>query len=112
MLTERLEENRIYNEDCLDTLERMEDSLLDLTVTSPPYNVSLDYNTYDDNKKHDDYIEWLSEIFSMIYLKTKVGGRCVINIGDGKKRFCSDTFGHHTDDERNRMDSDDDNYMG
>ena len=29
-----------------------------------------------------------------------------------KKRFCSDTFGHHTDDERNRMDSDDDNYMG
>lgn len=84
MLTERLEENRIYNEDCLDTLERMEDSLLDLTVTSPPYNVSLDYNTYDDNKKHDDYIEWLSEIFSMIYLKTKVGGRCVINIGDGK----------------------------
>ena len=84
MITERLEENRIYNEDCLDTLERMEDSLLDLTVTSPPYNVSLDYNTYDDNKKHDDYIEWLSEIFSMIYLKTKVGGRCVINIGDGK----------------------------
>ena len=57
MIKERLEENRIYNEDCLDTLERMEDSVLDLTVTSPPYNVSLDYNTYDDNKKHDDYIK-------------------------------------------------------
>ena len=46
MLTERLEENRIYNEDCLDTLERMEDSLLDLTVTSPSFPMYQDSPHY------------------------------------------------------------------
>ena len=36
--------NKIFNEDCLITLERMEDGLLDLTITSPPYNVDLGNN--------------------------------------------------------------------
>lgn len=84
--------NKIYNEDCLKTLDRMDDGYLDLIVTSPPYNVDLgnnkyndeSYDIYNDNKEHDEYIQWLKEIFRKIYQKTKHGGRCVINIGDGK----------------------------
>ena len=30
--------NEIYNENCLDTMKRMPDNFLDLTVTSPPYD--------------------------------------------------------------------------
>lgn len=83
----------IYNEDCLFTLNtRIEDNSLDLTITSPPYNVDLGnnklnknpYDLYNDNKEHQDYINWLKDIFSLIYQKTKSGGRCIINIGDGK----------------------------
>lgn len=84
--------NKIYNENCLQTLGRMEDNTLDLTVTSPPYNVDLGnnkynqspYDLYNDNKDHKEYMGWLKEIFDTIYTKTKVGGRCVINVGDGK----------------------------
>ena len=33
-----MEIDKIYNEDCLETLRRMEDNSIDLVVTSPPYN--------------------------------------------------------------------------
>ena len=39
--------NNIYNENCLDTMSRMKDSLIDLTITSPPYDNLRDYNGYD-----------------------------------------------------------------
>jgi modification methylase bamHII len=33
--------NRIYNENCLDTLKRIPDNFINLVVTSPPYNMNL-----------------------------------------------------------------------
>jgi DNA modification methylase len=33
-----MEINKIYTENCLDTMARMEDNFIDLTVTSPPYD--------------------------------------------------------------------------
>lgn len=36
-----IELNKIYNEDCLDTLKKMPDNFVDLVVTSPPYNMNL-----------------------------------------------------------------------
>ena len=37
----KLELNKIYNESCLDTLERIPDNYIDLVITSPPYNMNL-----------------------------------------------------------------------
>lgn len=34
-----IEVNKIYNESCLDTMARMPDGFVDLTFTSPPYNM-------------------------------------------------------------------------
>jgi len=34
-----LEVNKLYNENCLETLKRMPDKFVDLIVTSPPYNM-------------------------------------------------------------------------
>ena len=36
-----MEINKIYNEKCLDTMRRMPDNFVDLTITSPPYNMKL-----------------------------------------------------------------------
>jgi modification methylase len=33
-----MEINKIYNEDCLETMKRMPDNFVDLIITSPPYN--------------------------------------------------------------------------
>lgn len=84
--------NTIFNEDNIETLQKLNDDYIDLTITSPPYNVDLgnnknnknSYDLYNDNKEHKQYIQWLKNIFSLVYQKTKEGGRCVINVGDGK----------------------------
>ena len=40
--------NRIYNENCLDTLKRIPDNFINLVITSPPYNknLSIRYGKY------------------------------------------------------------------
>ena len=34
-------------------------------VSDPPFNIKYHYDTYKDNKKEDDYYNWLSEIFGI-----------------------------------------------
>ena len=41
-----MEINKIYNENNLETMARMPDNFIDLTVTSPPYDGLRDYNGY------------------------------------------------------------------
>ena len=43
-----MELNKIYNEDCLETMKRMPDNFVDLVLTDPPYGVGIDYGLYDD----------------------------------------------------------------
>jgi site-specific DNA-methyltransferase (adenine-specific) len=47
-----LELNKIYNEDCLETMKRMEDNSIDLIVTDTPYLISYKSGLRKD-KKHD-----------------------------------------------------------
>jgi len=83
---------RLINGDCLEEIDKLNDNLVDLVITSPPYNVDLGnnkynksgYSLYKDNKEHQEYINWLKIIFEKIYLKLKSGGRVCINIGDSK----------------------------
>lgn len=87
-----MEINKIYNEDCSQTIQRMPLNFIDLIITSPPYNVDLGnnkyhknpYDLYNDNKEHKEYIQWIKTIFTNCYSKIKMGGRVCINIGDGK----------------------------
>jgi len=41
-----VEINKCYNENCLDTMAKMPDGFIDLTVTSPPYDNLRTYNGY------------------------------------------------------------------
>jgi site-specific DNA-methyltransferase (adenine-specific)/modification methylase len=36
-----IELNKIYNEDCIETMKRMPDDFVNLVITSPPYNMNL-----------------------------------------------------------------------
>lgn len=42
-----MELNKIYNENCIETMARMPDGFIDLTVTSPPYDNLRKYNGYE-----------------------------------------------------------------
>ncbi len=75
-----MNKNIIYNEDCLQTMKKMEDGVIDLTLTSPPYD-----------KMRTSYValpfEKLHEIASELYRVTKEGGIVVWIIGDQLKNF-------------------------
>lgn len=68
-----MELNKIYNEDCLDTMRRMEDNFIDLTVTSPPYDNLRTYN---------GYVFGFEAIAKELYRVTKEGGLVVWVVGD------------------------------
>lgn len=66
---------RIYNQNCLDTMKRMEDSLIDLTVTSPPYDNLREYIDY-------PFTFEFEQIAKELYRVTKQGGVVVWITGD------------------------------
>lgn len=74
-----MEENKIYKEDCLKTMSRMEDNFIDLTITSPPYDDLRSYNNNIDKSWGEH--KW-KPIIEMLYDKTKDGGIVVWVIGD------------------------------
>jgi len=74
-----MEINKIYNENCLDTMARMPDNFIDLTVTSPPYDDLRTYNGY-----CFDFENVAKELFRI----TKQGGVVVWVVGDATKNGC------------------------
>lgn len=70
--------NKIYNEDCLEGMKRIQDNTIDLTVTSPPYD---NLRTYNGNIEQWSF-EKFQEIAKELYRVTKQGGVVVWVVGD------------------------------
>ena len=68
-----MELNKIYCESNLETMARMPDKFIDLTVTSPPYDNLRDYNGYSFQ---------FQEIANELFRVTKDGGVVVWVVGD------------------------------
>jgi len=75
-----IETGKIINGDCVEVMKSLPDGCIDLLVTSPPYNVNVSYDVYDDGRSMDDYWEftrqWLSESLRIL----KDDGRVAINV--------------------------------
>lgn len=65
--------NEIFNENCLDTMAKMPDNFIDLTVTSPPY---------DDLRTYKGYSFDFENVAKELYRVTKKGGVVVWVVGD------------------------------
>lgn len=82
--------NKIYNESCLETMAKMTDKFVDLTVTSPPYNMrtrirngqyttreksksfSKKYEYFDDALPINDFYEFHSTVLSELLRVSKI----------------------------------------
>ena len=75
-----IETGKIINGDCVEVMKTLPDGCIDLLVTSPPYNVNVSYDVYDDGRSMDDYWEftrqWLTESLRIL----KDDGRVAINV--------------------------------
>lgn len=96
-----METNIIYNEDCLETLSRMEDNSIDCCVTSPPYNKNfyapssgadkvwsamrgrqIPYDEYSDSMPPQEYESWQKKIISECIRVLKPSGSLFYNHKD------------------------------
>jgi site-specific DNA-methyltransferase (adenine-specific) len=50
--------NKVLNGDTIDVMSEMPEGWVDLVVTSPPYNVGIQYDTHNDEIFMDEYWEW------------------------------------------------------
>ena len=75
-----IETGKIINGNCVEVLKTFPESFIDLVVTSPPYNVGIQYDTHIDNTEMDDYWTWTEKWLVQIYRALKDDGRVAINI--------------------------------
>ena len=68
-----IEINKNYNENCLDTMGRMKDNFIDITVTSPPYGTLRKYNGFSFD---------FESVAKELYRVTKEGGIVVWVVAD------------------------------
>ena len=84
------EVNKIYNEDCMKTMEELRD--VDVVITSPPYNtsrkgssldaadVNIRYDEFDDCRPNEEYIAWTNDIFNAFDKTLKPNGCILYNL--------------------------------
>ena len=67
--------------DCIEGMERLESGSVDVVVTSPPYNVGVDYKSYNDRVPRADYLEWLGRWARRLKAVLADEGSLFLNIG-------------------------------
>ena len=72
--------NKIYQGDCREIIRGLENNSIDLVVTSPPYNVGVDYGQYEDSIPMPDYRLMVKDLFVVLDCKVKNTGRVCINV--------------------------------
>lgn len=72
---------KIESKDCLEGLKSLSDSSVDICVTSPPYNLSIQYSTYQDSKPREEYLSWLFAVFEQVKRVLKPEGHFWLNMG-------------------------------
>ena len=56
----------LYNMDCVDFMKKINMPIIDLTITSPPYNIGKEYERIQDNGEYLRWCEvWLNHIFDI-----------------------------------------------
>ena len=73
--------NVIHQMDCIDGLRSLPPGVVDVIVTSPPYNLNKKYSAYNDNLDEAEYIEWLTAVATECKRVLKPDGSFFLNIG-------------------------------
>jgi site-specific DNA-methyltransferase (adenine-specific) len=72
---------RFYHADCLDVFRQLQARSVDVIVTSPPYNLGIQYNQYDDTMSRADYLEWTHVWVTAAARVLKPEGSLFLNVG-------------------------------
>jgi site-specific DNA-methyltransferase (adenine-specific) len=72
---------RFYLADCLEVFKQLPAQSVDVIVTSPPYNLGIRYNTYEDTLSRDEYLEWTNAWVAAAARVLDPNGSLFLNVG-------------------------------
>jgi len=72
--------DRIICGDSKAILRAMPDECVHLAITSPPYNVGLEYDGHHDKMPYDEYLAWLMPFWKELKRVLVPGGRFALNV--------------------------------
>ena len=72
---------RFYLGDCVELLGRLPAGSIDAMVTSPPYNLGIQYRSYDDTIPRDHYLTWTGAWVSAAARALAADGSLFLNVG-------------------------------
>lgn len=81
----REEKILLYHEDCFKIFDYMEEGEADVIVTSPPYNLGINYSKYNDSISRDEYLEWMEDWGRLMERVLSKDGSLFLNIGSSPK---------------------------
>jgi len=70
-----------YLADCVGLLGQLEAQSVDVIVTSPPYNLGIQYNRYQDTLSREDYLAWTSTWVAAAARVLRPEGSLFLNVG-------------------------------
>jgi site-specific DNA-methyltransferase (adenine-specific) len=71
----------LRRQDCIRGMSRLADGSIDLVVTSPPYNLGINYGQYSDRQDRRSYLDWCHEWAEQIRRVLNPEGSLFLNIG-------------------------------
>ena len=72
---------RFFHGDSLQVLAELPERSVDVVVTSPPYNLGIQYRTYDDGKPQRDYLDWTGQWVAAAARVLAAQGSLFLNVG-------------------------------
>jgi site-specific DNA-methyltransferase (adenine-specific) len=73
--------SRFYLADCLDVFGQLPAHSVDVIVTSPPYNLGIQYNRYQDTLSRTDYLAWTDRWIAAAARVLRPDGSLFLNVG-------------------------------
>ena len=74
-------EARFFLADCLDVFRQLPACSVDVIVTSPPYNLGIRYNRYQDSLSQADYLAWTQQWVAAAARVLRPDGSLFLNVG-------------------------------
>lgn len=72
---------RFYLADCVEVFRQLPANSVDVIVTSPPYNLGIQYNRYQDTLSRSEYLEWTNTWVAAAARVLRPDGSLFLNVG-------------------------------
>lgn len=70
----------MHRRDCIEGMGSLDPEIVDIIVTSPPYNIGKDYNSYHDSQPREEYLDWMEQVAVESKRVLKPNGSFFLNI--------------------------------